>query len=132
MAVRQAPIPAGFNYDSRVMCPICEVTTALGPRCSCGYDRETGDTTVVAEKAVAGRARAARGLRRGLVVLGTIPVTMALFPILPLVSFAAPLQLLFGVGDTIRGWRQYRLASQRLRRVTLPALPPARVIEPGP
>ena len=115
-------------------CPICLGETEL-ERCECGYDFATGDRTVAAERARKIRNHATSKAQRGILMLVTLPLTIAAAVLVPNVLLRAvcflafPLQLGAGIGGTVRGIRWRRSAQQRFDRSTRPAeLPAARVI----
>jgi hypothetical protein len=124
----------GFALSSGgVECPICLRSTEANP-CECGYDFETCDRTVAAERAAVIQEKSARRAWSGIGLLASAPVSLALCALSPhglgvLLGLAFPFQLFFGWGWTTRGVRWHRAARLRLARATQPAaLPAARVV----
>jgi len=103
------------------MCPICDLHDSPSPTCLCGYEHTTGDTTQVVARAVEARRSGARAmLRAGVAIVAAIPLVMVI-PVVPI----AGLLWLFGGASAVRGWRRYREAGRRMRRM----LPMARVVD---
>lgn len=115
-------------------CPICLRTTAASP-CECGYDFATRDVAEAARRATRIAARARAKIIRGLLLFGSLPLTVLLAIAWPTTAvrgvlfFAFPTQLIVGVGWIARGWSWNRSARSRIQRTRMLAqLPAARVI----
>ena len=106
-------------------CPICDLRDSPSPTCLCGYEHATGDTTHVIARAVEARRSGARAmLRGGVTLVAAIPLFTVILPVIPIAAMLLPLSL-FGGTAAVRGWRRYREAGRRMRRM----LPTARVVD---
>jgi hypothetical protein len=91
----------------------------------CGYEHTTGDTRQVVSRAVEARRSGARAMvRGGIAMVAAVPLFTVVLPVIPIAALLLPLSL-FGGTAMVRGWRRYREAGRRMRRM----LPMARVVD---
>ncbi|MDB4960226.1 MAG: hypothetical protein JWP01_225 [Myxococcales bacterium] len=113
-------------------CPLCDAP-ATGTRCSCGYDFTTGDPGLAIEARKTRFLSARRRLRRGFVILATLPITVAIAQAAPSVLLLLRAvwltQLFASAYFIVGGLRTYVVARRELAAATqLQQLPSARVV----
>ena len=106
------------------MCPVCNLADSPSPRCLCGYEHTTGDTTEVLARAADARRSGIRAMVRGSAIVATMPLMTVVLPVIPIAAILLPIGLFGGI-DAVRGWRRHREARRRMRRM----LPAARVVD---